>query len=100
MAGGDDPGRGIVLGGLYGARGMPDSGVAGPGARRFTLLTPGGQQAVLDDAGRRVRLEDSQGSYVELAPGLFRLHAAVDLEIEAPGRSIKIRGQAIDFERG
>lgn len=99
LAGGD-PGRGIVLGGLYGMRGMPDSGVASGAVRRFTVLTPGNQRVVLDDAERRIRLEDSQGSYVELSPQVVRIHAAVNLEIEAPGRSIVIRGDAVDFERG
>lgn len=95
-----DPGQGIVLGGLYGMRGPPDSGVEGNAVRRYTLLTPGGQRVQLDDAHETIRLEDSRGSYVELAPGQVRVHATVDLELEAPGKGVVIRGQSIDFERG
>jgi phage baseplate assembly protein gpV/phage protein D len=94
-----DPGQGVVLGALYGARGTPDSGVEGTGIRRYTLLTPGGQRILMDDALHRIRVSDSTGSYVELSPERVRLHAAVNLELEAPGKSVTIRGQRIDFER-
>jgi phage baseplate assembly protein gpV/phage protein D len=96
----EDPGEGIVLGGLYGPRGAPDSGVEGDSVRRFTLLTPGGHRVRLDDANHTVRVEDSSHSYLELSPDRVRLHAAVDLDIEAPGRSVVIRGNTVDFERG
>jgi uncharacterized protein involved in type VI secretion and phage assembly len=94
-----DPGQGVVLGALYGTRGTPDSGVEGTGIRRYTLLTPGGQRILMDDARHRIRVADSSGSYVELSPERVRVHAAVDLELEAPGKSVTIRGQRIDFER-
>jgi phage baseplate assembly protein V len=96
----EDPGEGIVLGGLYGMPGMPDSGVEGNRVRRYTLLTPGGHRICLDDARRVIHVEDSSGSYLDLAPGKVKVHAAADLDIEAPGRSVTIRGQKIDFERG
>lgn len=95
-----DPGQGVVLGALYGMQGPHDSGVEGTAVRRYTLLTPGGQEIELDDAGDRIRMADSTGSFVELSPEKVRLHAAVDLEMEAPGRSVTIRGDKIDFERG
>jgi hypothetical protein len=95
-----DPGQGVVLGALYGMQGPHDSGVEGTAVRRYTLLTPGGQEIELDDARDRIRLADSTGSYVELTPERVYLHAAVDLEMEAPGRSVTIRGDRIDFERG
>src|SRR3990172_12278848 len=94
-----DPERGIVLGGLYGAQGAPDPGVEAGAVRRYTLLTPGGQIIRLDDGEQTVRLENGHGSYVELTPSAVRLHAAADLTLEAPGYSIFIRGQRIDFER-
>jgi uncharacterized protein involved in type VI secretion and phage assembly len=94
-----DPGQGVVLGALYGAQGAPDSGVEGTGVRRYTLLTPGGQRILMDDTGHRIRVADSTGSYIELSPQRVRLHAAVNLELEAPGQSVTIRGQRIDFER-
>ncbi|MGC9347459.1 MAG: phage baseplate assembly protein V [Anaerolineae bacterium] len=94
-----DPGQGVVLGALYGMQGSPDSGVEGTSVRRYTLLTPGGQRIQLDDVRQRIRLADSTGSYVELSPDRVHLHAAVDLELEAPGQAVIIRGQSIDFER-
>jgi phage baseplate assembly protein gpV len=92
------PGQAIVLGGLYGMEGPPDSGVDGHGVRRYTLRTPGGQQIQLDDARGVLRVENSDGSRVELTPQRVRVHAAADLELEAPGRSVVIRGRRIDFE--
>jgi phage baseplate assembly protein gpV len=95
-----DPAEGIVLGGLYGIKGPPDSGVEANSIRRYTLLTEGGQKMVLDDTRRSIHLEDKTGSSVDFSPDKFKLHAAVDLEIEAPGKAVVIRGQSIDFERG
>ena len=96
----EDPHQGIVLGGLYGAHEPPDVGIEGGVVRRYTLLTPGGQRIRLDDAQRTLRLENSDGSYCELTPHKVSIHAAVDLEIEAPGQRVVIRGKNIDFERG
>lgn len=95
-----DPAAGVVLGGLWGMAGPPDSGVEAGRVRRFTLRTPGGQVIVLDDKGRAIHIEDSGGNVIELAPGKLRVHAAGDLELEAPGRNIVIRGEKIDFQRG
>jgi phage baseplate assembly protein gpV len=96
----EDPGQGVVLGGLYGVGGPPDAGVEEGAVRRYTLLTPGGQRMRFDDHRRTIRLEDSGGSSLEMSPELVRLRSAVDLEIEAPGRRVLIRGEKIDFERG
>ena len=95
-----EPAQGFILGGLYGMQGMPDSGVDGGAVKRYTLLTPDGQRLTLDDAGRKIRVEDSTGSFVELSPERAVLHAAVDLLLEAPGKRVVVRGQNIDFERG
>ena len=95
----EDPGQGIVLGGLYGVQGPPDSGLEEGAIRRYTVLTPGGQRIQLDDTNHVIRMENSEGSYVELSPQKVMLHATVDLEIAAPGQAIVIRGQTIDFER-
>jgi phage baseplate assembly protein gpV len=96
----EDPGQGVVVGGLYGMDGWPDSGVADAAVKRYTLLTPGGQRIVLDDEHQVVRVENQQGSFVELSPDKVKVHAAVDLELEAPGHSVVIRGQQIDFRKG
>jgi uncharacterized protein (DUF2345 family) len=53
----------------------------------------------MDDSGSSIRLENSGGSYVELTPNRMILHAATDLTLQAPGRSISIQAKAIDFER-
>lgn len=95
----EDPAEGIVLGGLYGLRDVPDgAGVVGGAVRRFQLRTPGGQVVRLDDERGGIVVEDRAGSRLELAPGRVTLHAAADLEIAAPGHRVTIRGAAIDFE--
>ncbi len=95
-----DPAQGVVLGGLFGPKGLPEDVFDGGAVRRFTMRSPGGQTLRLDDSDQSVRLENSSGSFVELLPDKVRLHAATDLEIEAPGRSIVIRGAKIDFQTG
>jgi phage protein D/phage baseplate assembly protein gpV len=95
----EDPSQGVVLGGLYGVVEPPDLGLEGDARRRFTFVTPGGQRVRLDDASGTIHLENSGGSYVELAPDNVRLHAAANLDIEAPGKQIAISAAAIDFRR-
>lgn len=95
----EDPAEGIVLGGLYGLRDVPDgAGVVGGSVRRFQLRTPGGQFVRLDDERGGVVVEDQGGSRLELAPGRVTLHASGDLEIAAPGHRVVIKARAIDFE--
>lgn len=96
-----DPARGVVAGAVYGPDAPPDSGVERGAVRRYTLTTRGGQEVVLDDMeDGRVRVANASGSFVEMGAEEFRLHAATDLVIEAPGRGITIVGDAIDFRRG
>ena len=95
-----NPSEGMVLGGLYGIQGPPDPGVEGTAVRRYTLLTPAGLKIQLDDTKKTIRLSDPKGSFFEIAPNKVRVHAAVDLDIEAPGHAIKIRGKSIDFQTG
>ena len=94
-----DPARGLVLGGLYGERAAPGA-PTGPGARSFTLRTPGGQQLTLDSVSALARLETQAGDLFELGPEGARLTATRDLVIEAPGRRLTIRADAVEFERG
>lgn len=98
---GGDPAQGIVLGGLYGAKAQADWdwGVDSGAVKRYTFLTPGGQRVRLDDARSLVRLENSDGSFIEMSPEKVLLHAQRRLEVEAPGQQVVIRGQTIDFER-
>jgi uncharacterized protein involved in type VI secretion and phage assembly len=95
-----DPAQGVVLGGLFGPKGLPDDVFGGGGVRRFSMRSAGGQVIRLDDSDRSLRLENSEGSFVELLPEKVRIHAATDLEIEAPGNAIVIRGAKVDFQTG
>jgi uncharacterized protein involved in type VI secretion and phage assembly len=96
----EDPATGVVVGGLYGAGGPPDPGVADAAVRRFSMHTSGGQVITLDDENSKLRLEDKTGSSVELTPDQVTIHAAVDLTIEAPGRAVVVRAKSVDFEQG
>ena len=96
---GEDPGQGLVIGGLYGAEVPADWGIEGGSVQRYTFLTPAGQKLGLDDSRKLVRLENSNGSYVELSPEKVRLHSQADLEIEAPGRALVLRGKTVDFQK-
>ncbi len=95
-----DPGCGIVLGGLYGMQGPPECGVVGGQVQIYTLCTPGGIQIRLDDAQQSLKIQNGQGSYLELGPQQVTLHAAVKLLLEAPGQNIEISGSRIDFKKG
>jgi uncharacterized protein involved in type VI secretion and phage assembly len=95
----EDPAQGVVLGGLYGVSGPPDGGVENRAVKRFSILTPGGQKLLFDDGKKTVRLQNSDASFVELGPEKVVLHAKADLDIEAPGKTITVRGQAINFEQ-
>lgn len=95
----DDPGHAVVVGGLCNKKGPPDSGGIEAGAvRRFSFLTPGGQSVRLNDTDHSVHVQNSSGSFVQLAPGKTTIHAKSDLTIEAPGKTVSIRGGAIRFE--
>lgn len=94
----EDPAQGLVLGGLYGVSGPPDSGVEHTAVKRYTLQTPGGQRVLLDDAKRLVRIEHDAGTFVEMTPSKLSLHARGDLHISAPGHTVTIAGKAIQFE--
>ncbi len=96
----EDPAQGVVLGGLYSVGGPPDGGVESRSVKRFTCLTPGGQKLRFDDGKKTVRLENADGSYLELGPDKVVFHAEADLEIEAPGKNVTVRGNAINFEQG
>jgi phage baseplate assembly protein gpV len=97
-----DPAQGLILGGLYGVKTSPDWdwGIDSGSVRRYTFITPGGQRMQLDDAKQLIRLENSDGSYLELSPDKVAMSAQADLHIEAAGHAIVIKGQSIDFKRG
>ena len=95
-----DPGQAVVLGSLYGEGGLPQGhDTFGKGAS-FCFLSPGGQRIRLDDDKSTVRIENRDGSVLQMAPDEVKLHAATRMTIEAPGQKLVIRAQFIDFERG
>jgi hypothetical protein len=93
----DDPGRGIVVGGLVDDRG-PSLEVA-EGELPFQLRTRGGHMLELSDAGRRIRLEHACGSRLDFGPEGIDLLARGDLVLRAPGRSITIAAARVDFKK-
>ena len=92
-----DPARGIVLGGLYGAR-KPPGRRPSSGARTFTMRTPAGQVLTLDGAQSIARIETGAGDVLEMTPRGSRLSVTRDLTIEAVGHTITFRGAHINFE--
>ena len=93
-----DPARGIVLGGLYGARTAPGER-APDGPRAFVLQSPAGPRVTLDGCEALVRVESGGGDTFEMTPKATLFRAKQDMTIEAPGRTIKIRAAHVEFEK-
>jgi hypothetical protein len=89
----------VVLGGLFGGNGSPDSGVEGTGVQRFSLVSVGGQRITIDDHKRSLRMQDRTGNFLELSPDTVILHAERQMIFDAPGQAVVIRGQTVDFEQ-
>jgi phage protein D/phage baseplate assembly protein gpV len=96
----EDPATGVVVGGLYGTGSPPDPGVESAAVKRYSFQTPGQQRITLDDDKQLLRLEDQTGSSIELSPQQLKLHAAVDMTIEAPGRALVVRANSVDIQQG
>lgn len=96
----ENPIQGMILGGLYGSKSPPDTGIESGSVKKFTFLTPGQQKMVLDDGRKSVLIQNADGSYLELLPGTVKLHSKRKLVIEAPKNPIVIRGSSIDFDKG
>ncbi|MEV4510718.1 phage baseplate assembly protein V [Dactylosporangium sp. NPDC049525] len=95
----DASGDAVVLGSLFGTTKAPDgAGVTGGGVKRWSMRTAHGQSIVVDDTERSLRVETADGSYLQLAPDVVRLHAATDLVLEAPGHGITVKARSVDFE--
>jgi phage protein D len=93
-----EPTAGLVLGSLYGSLTPPDDGVTLGSVRRWSLRTDDGQSIVVDDGGHSIRLQNKDGSYLEIAPDAVQITAKTDLVLDAAGHSVTIRGRAVDFE--
>jgi phage baseplate assembly protein gpV len=97
----NDPGRGVVLGGVFGSGAKPsDFGIDKGEVKRFSFTTPGGQKFTLDDKRKGIKAENYDGSYVELYPGKVTIHSETDLLIQAPRKNITVLGDTIDFKKG
>ncbi|NUT32204.1 MAG: type IV secretion protein Rhs, partial [Hamadaea sp.] len=94
---GGEPAAGVVLGSLFGAIEPYDAGVEAGKARRWSMKTAAGQRIVVDDGGRKLRLETETGSFLEFTPELATLHAATPLVVQAPGKALVIRARTVDF---
>jgi hypothetical protein len=89
----------VVLGGLYGGDKPPDPGVDGGQIKRWSLHTADGQRLVFDDSAHTITFADRAGSTLSMAPGKVALHAETDLDITAPGKTITIKANAVEFVR-
>ncbi|GAA2095505.1 hypothetical protein GCM10009841_06660 [Microlunatus panaciterrae] len=97
----DDPGRGVVLGGLFaGTLPAEAAGVSERAVRRFSFATPDGQRMLLNRDGDAVVISNAAGSRIEMTADAVLLHSEANLTVEAPGRRLLFRAQTIDFERG
>lgn len=94
-----DPAAGVVLGGLFAGGEGPDFGVVDGEVRRYSWRTREGQLLELDEARHRIKLTIPNGSALTLGQDRVSIHAATDLEIAAPGRTIVIKSKAVDFQR-
>lgn len=111
-----DPSQGVILGCLYGPHEPPGSPVVADAVKRYALATREGQRLCLDGEENTVLVDNGAHGTVRLAPGVLEvrhrsgsavrladkkmsIHAASDLEIEAPGRTITIRAKSVEFEQ-
>jgi phage baseplate assembly protein gpV/phage protein D len=93
-----DPNESAVVGGLFGTSSPPQDPIAGDRVRRWAIQAANGQKLLFDADAKRLRLEGHNGSFVELGDDLATFSAATDLVIEAPGKKLTIKAQAVDFE--
>ena len=99
----EDPGQGIVLGGLYGTQRAPDDGINALGqVRRYIWTTPDGQRIQLDDGNSSIHIENDAGllgagSQIDIKGGQILIRNRAGSYIELDGDQIVIAGKAIDF---
>ncbi|WP_194410450.1 phage baseplate assembly protein V [Microbacterium cremeum] len=95
-----DAGRGVVLGGLRSSDGgEPGVGVVDGAVGVYGLRLPTGQSLRLSADGDAVAAANSGGSRVELTEDGIVVHAAGDLVVEAPGRTLTLRAKRIEMEQ-
>jgi uncharacterized protein involved in type VI secretion and phage assembly len=94
-----DPTAPVWLGEWYAAGATPPEATASPPAKRV-IRTASGHRILLDDTSgsEKVVLEDAAGSRIELSADGMLLHAAGDLTIEAPGKTIFLKAASVDVQ--
>lgn len=95
----DDPGTGVVLGGILGRTPATEGPIVDGRTRRTITRLPGGGRVIIDDDAESVTVDNGAGTYLELGPEKALLQSATDLEIAAPGQRLLIRANAIDMEQ-
>ena len=95
-----DPAVGVVLGGLFGTDGVPDTGISGARVKRYCWRSPQGHYIEIDDEKDRITVTHENGSMVRLGKNKFTITSATDLEIKASGKSITITAGSVDFLKG
>lgn len=95
-----DPGRGVVLGGIRGSDGgEPGAGVVDGDVVVYGLRLPTGQSLRLAAGGDTVAIGNRTGSRIELSESGIVVHAEGDLVLEAPGRLLRLQADRIELER-
>lgn len=97
----NNPARGVILGGISTASDSSHKwGIEDGKVKQFSFISPSGQKLILDDKNEILKIENLEGSSIELGPGSLSIHSKTDLIIEAPGKTITICGKKIDFKKG
>ena len=96
----DDPSQGVILGGVWSEGNVPEHGGSSGAITSYSLTTKDGQEVVLDDAAGSVAVKDKNNNEIVLDGGGLKIHAAGDLTIEAPGKTITISASKVDFKQG
>lgn len=93
---GGDPSAPVWLGSWLPQDSAPDHARVDPPVRRLVRSASGHQVLFDDTAGsERVVVSDKTGSTIELTTSAVLVHAAQNLTIEAPGKSITIQAASI-----
>ncbi len=106
----------IVLGGLYGESALPEEIIVDGEISRYSILTPGGQALRLDDKEEKISLVNQSESMFELkeetaimstlsgnriamTDNELIVNSQGPLVIQAPGNTVTIRANRINFEK-
>lgn len=95
-----NPSAGIVLGGLFGTTGAPDTGIVERRVKRMAWRSPEGHYVEIDDERKRVTMKHANGSTICLGDDRMSIDSVTDFDIKASGRHITITAGAVDFRKG